>query len=128
MQKWVKTFPDEFWHELARLEGIRYQAKHRPLRWGAYVLKFVYRAMDEDVAAELKKRSPKPQHGKNLHQYLRDWGKDQLHQQLGGVIAIMRQCNDMNEFRARFETVYERKGQGRLGDFDWDALLPAGSQ
>jgi hypothetical protein len=80
------------------------------------------------VAAELKKRSPKPQHGKNLHQYLRDWGKDQLHQQLGGVIAIMRQCNDMNEFRARFETVYERKGQGRLGDFDWDALLPAEQQ
>lgn len=126
MQKWVKTFPDEFWHELARLEGIRYQARHRPLRWGAYVLKFVYRAMDEDVAAELKKRNPNPHHKKNLHQYLRDWGKDQLHQQLGGVIAIMRQCNDMNEFRARFETVYERKGQGRLGDFDWDALLPAG--
>lgn len=37
MQKWVKTFPDEFWHELARLEGIRYQARHRPLRWGNYV-------------------------------------------------------------------------------------------
>lgn len=126
MQKWVKTFPDEFWHELARLEGIRYQARHRPLRWGAYVLKFVYRAMDVDVAAELKKRNPKPHYGQNLHQYLRDYGKDQLHQQLGGVIAIMRQCNDMNEFRARFETVYEKKGQARLGDFDWDKLLPAG--
>lgn len=126
MQKWVKTFPDEFWHELARLEGIRYQARHRPLRWGAYVLKFVYRAMDEDVAAELKKRNPNPRYGQNLHQYLRDWGKDQLHQQLGGVLAIMRQCNDMNEFRARFEQVYERRGQMRFGDFDWDKLLPSG--
>jgi hypothetical protein len=126
MQKWVKTFPDEFWHELARLEGIRYQARHRPLRWGAYVLKFVYQAMDEDVAAELKKRNPNPHYKQNLHQLLRDYGKDQLHQQLGGVLAIMRQCHDMAEFRARFETVYERKGQGRLGQFDWDSLLPAG--
>jgi hypothetical protein len=126
MQKWVKTFPDEFWHELARLEGIRYQARHRPLRWGNYVLKFVYRAMDEDVAAELKKRTPNPHYKQNLHQHLRDFGKDQLQRQLGGVIAIMRQCNDMSEFRARFETVYEKQGQGRLGDFDWDKLLPAG--
>jgi hypothetical protein len=23
MQEWVKTFPEEFWQELARLEGIR---------------------------------------------------------------------------------------------------------
>jgi hypothetical protein len=124
MQKWVKTFPDEFWEELARLEGIRYQARHRPLRWGAYVLKFVYQAMDEDVAAELKKRNPNPRYKRNLHQLLRDYGKDQLHQQLGGVIAIMRECNDMKEFRARFERVFERKDQLRIVDVDWDAMLP----
>lgn len=121
MQTWVKTFPDEFWEELARLEGIRYQARHRPLRWGGYVMKFIYNAIDPDVAAELKKRNPSPHYKSNLHQLLRDFGKDKLHQQLGGVIAIMRECEDMGEFRARFEKVFENRNQLQFADFDWEA-------
>ncbi len=121
MQTWVKTFPDEFWEELARLEGIRYQARHRPLRWGGYVMKFIYNAIDPDVATELKKRNPNPHYKNNLHQLLRDFGKDKLHQQLGGVIAIMRECKDMAEFRGRFEKVFEKKHQLQFMDFDWDA-------
>jgi P63C domain-containing protein len=120
MQDWVKTFPDEFWEELARLEGIRYQARHRPLRWGNYVMKFIYNAIDPDVAAELKRRNPNPSKGKNLHQLLRDHGKDKLHQQLGGVIAIMRECKDMNEFRSRFDRVFAKRNQ-----FEFDLDLAA---
>jgi hypothetical protein len=26
-------FPDDFWYELARLEGVRYSPRNRPLRW-----------------------------------------------------------------------------------------------
>lgn len=111
MQDWVKTFPDEFWEELARLEGIRYQARHRPLRWGGYVMKFIYNAIDPDVAKELKERNPNPHYRENLHQLLRDYGKDKLHQQLGGVIAIMRECKDMAEFRSRFDRVFAKKNQ-----------------
>lgn len=120
MQDWVKTFPDEFWEELARLEGIRYSARHRPLRWGGYVMKFIYNAIDPDVAAELKRRNPKPHHGQNLHQLLRDHGKDKLHQQLGGVIAVMRECRDMNEFRSRFDRVFEKRNQF---EFDLDVAV-----
>lgn len=123
MQTWVKTFPDEFWEELARLEGIRYQARHRPLRWGGYVMKYIYSGIDPDVAAELKKRNPNPHYKQNLHQLLRDYGKDKLHQQLGGVIAIMRECKDMAEFRARFERVFEKKNQLQIDEFDWDVAL-----
>jgi hypothetical protein len=122
MQKWVKTFPDEFWHELARLEGIRYQARHRPLRWGNYVLRFVYSAMDPDVARKLKELQPSPHYGQNLHQHLRDFGRDRLHQQLGGVIAVMRQCSDMAEFRYRFAKVFAPDHQLELFDIDWDTV------
>lgn len=120
MQDWVKTFPDEFWEELARLEGIRYQARHRPLRWGGYVMKFIYNAIDPDVAKELKKRNPNPHYKENLHQLLRDHGKDKLHQQLGGVIAIMRECKDMTEFRSRFDRVFAKRHQIA---FDWDVAV-----
>lgn len=121
MQKWVKTFPDEFWHELARLEGIRYQARHRPLRWGNYVLRFVYNAIDPDVTKVLKERNPNPSHGNNLHQLLKDFGRDKLHQQLGGVIAIMRECKDMAEFRVRFAKVFDKTDQLQL-DIDWASV------
>ena len=33
MQEWARMFPDEFWFELARLEGVHYSPRHRPLRW-----------------------------------------------------------------------------------------------
>lgn len=54
MQKWVKTFPDEFRHELARPGGYSLPGAAPALRWGNYVLRSVYGAMDPDVARELK--------------------------------------------------------------------------
>ena len=35
IQEWAKLFPDDFWHELARLEHTRYSPRSRPLRWGS---------------------------------------------------------------------------------------------
>ena len=54
MQEWVKKFPDEFWFELARLEGIHYSPRSRPLRWGKYVMQFVYDAIDKDIGGKLR--------------------------------------------------------------------------
>ena len=47
-------FPTEFWLELARLEGIRYSPRSRPLRWGKYIMAFVYDAVDSDVGNTLR--------------------------------------------------------------------------
>ena len=58
LQEWAKVFPDEFWLELARLEGIRYSARNRPLRWGKYVMAFVYDAIDKDVGKQLRSKEP----------------------------------------------------------------------
>jgi hypothetical protein len=118
MQEWVKTFPEEFWQELARLEGIRYSPRNRPLRWGKYVMKFVYDSIDPDLGKKLREINPNPQHRRNHHQWLREFGRDRLHQQLGGTIAIMKSCRDMDEFRQRFASVFGRNQQLAL-DFDW---------
>jgi P63C domain-containing protein len=121
MQEWVKTFPEEFWQELARLEGIRYTPKNRPLRWGKYVMRFVYDSIDPDLGKKLREINPSPQHRRNHHQWLREFGRDRLHQQLGGTIAIMKSCKDMDEFRRRFASVFGRDQQLSL-DFDWIEL------
>lgn len=121
MQEWVKVFPDEFWLELARLEGVRYSPRNRPLRWGKYVMAFVYDAIDGDVGKELRKKNPNPHFRKNHHQWLKQHGKESVHRQIGSVIAIMKLCNDMDEFRRKFAKVFAKNQQLVLDglEIDW---------
>lgn len=118
MQEWVRMFPEEFFLELARLEGVHYSPRHRPIRWGQYILDFVYRAVDEDVAKELKSRTPNPHFRENLHQWLRSAGRQKVNDQIQGVIALMRTSDSMPEFKRRFDKAYSRFFQPDL--FDWD--------
>ena len=118
MQEWAKVFPDDFWYELARLEGIHYSPRHRPIRWGKYVMAFVYDAIDADVGKELRKINPEPRHRQNHHQWLKTFGKERVHRQLGGVVAIMKLCADMDEFRDKFKQVF-RKASAQQLSFDW---------
>ncbi len=67
MGEWVKRFPDDFWYELARLEGIRYSQRNSPLRWGKYVMAFVYDAIDR-MSDSGSARSIGTAHGHNHHQ------------------------------------------------------------
>jgi P63C domain len=121
MQEWAKVFPDEFWLELARLEGIRYSPRSRPLRWGKYVMAFVYDAIDGDVGRELRKKNPNPTKGKNHHQWLREYGKEAVHRQIGSVVTIMKLCDDMDDFRKKFARVFAKNQQLVLEglEFDW---------
>jgi hypothetical protein len=109
MQEWVRMFPPEFFEELARLENVRYSPRNRPIRWGRYVLAFVYAAVDKDVARELKRRIPNPQHGKNLHQLLRDYGREKVNAQLYKVIGVMKTCRDMDEFKQKFAHIFKKE-------------------
>ena len=120
MQEWAKTFPDDFWFELARLENTRYSPRHRPLRWGKYVMAFVYDAIDKDVGRELRKLNPTPRHGSNHHQWLQQFGKEKVRDQLQQVIAVMKACDDMDEFRKKFAKVFQGQEQMEF-DFDFDA-------
>lgn len=119
LQEWAKMFPDEFWFQLARLENIHYSARSRPLRWGRYVMAFVYDAMDQDVGKTLREINPDPQYRRYHHQWLREFGRDKVHDQLQQVIAIMKSCDSMPEFRQRFEKVFSKTYQLPLFDFDW---------
>jgi hypothetical protein len=122
MQEWARMFPDEFWLELARLEGTRYSPRNRPLRWGKYVMMFVYDAIDGDVGQKLREINPHPQHGRNHHQWLKDFGREKVNTQIYQVIAIMKLCDDMAEFRKKFDRVYSKAYQLPLGGTDWEEL------
>jgi hypothetical protein len=123
MQEWAKMFPDEFWFELARLEGTHYSAKHRPLRWGKYVMAFVYDSVDGDVGKELRTINPNPAFRHNHHQWLKQHGKDAVRLQIGKVIGVMRTCADMGEFNRKFANVFKKSPlQLDFEDMHWGML------
>jgi hypothetical protein len=107
LQEWVRMFPEDFFIQLARLENVHYSPKSRPIRWGKYVLAFVYAAVDKDVAKALKERIPNPQHGQNLHQLLKEYGKEKVIAQIYQVLGIMKTCKDMDEFKQKFDYIFK---------------------
>lgn len=108
MQEWARMFPEEFWHELARLEGVRYSAHNRPLRWGKYVMMFVYDAIDPDVGRTLREKNPDPHFLQNHHQWLKKFGREKVRDQIMQVIPIMKLCMNIKEFKQKFAYVFKR--------------------
>ena len=104
-------FPDEFWFELARLEGVHYSPRSRPLRWGKYEVMFVYDAIDEDIGKELRKKNPDPRYLQNHHQRLKKFGRDKVHDQITKVVTIMKLCEGMDEFRKKSAKLFNRSSQ-----------------
>jgi hypothetical protein len=117
LQDWAKMFPDDFWYELARLEGVRYSPRSRPLRWGRYVMAFVYDAVDQDVGKRLREVNPDPHYKQNHHQWLKEFGRDKVHDQITKVVTIMKLCNTMQEFTEKFSKVF-KKASPQLS-FEW---------
>lgn len=119
LQDWALMFPEEFWLELARLEGVHYSPRSRPLRWGKYIMLFVYDAIDGDVGKELRKKNPEPRFLRNHHQWLKKFGRDKVHDQIERVITIMKLCNNMDDFREKFARVFN-KSPIQLSLFDFE--------
>ncbi|HEY5856030.1 MAG TPA: P63C domain-containing protein [Aldersonia sp.] len=119
MAEWAQMFPPEFWMELARLEGVEYSPRNRPIRWGKYIMMFVYDAVDPDVGKELRKINPDPHFRRNHHQWLKQHGREKVNNQVQRVIAIMKLCDDMTDFRKKFAKVFQK---GPLQLELWDEL------
>jgi P63C domain len=120
LQEWARMFPQEFWLELARIEGVHYSPRSRPLRWGKYIMMFVYDAIDGDIGQELRRKNPSPHFLKNHHQWLKKFGRDKVHDQIERVITIMKLCENMNEFRQKFDRVFKKSPiQISFDDIGW---------
>jgi hypothetical protein len=122
LQDWALMFPHEFWFELARLEGIHYSPRSRPLRWGKYIMAFVYDAVDGDVGKELRKKNPDPHFKQNHHQWLKEFGKQKVHDQIERVITIMKLCDNMDDFKQKFSRVFKKTAVSDQLNFDWAGM------
>jgi hypothetical protein len=123
LQEWALMFPQEFWFELARLEGVHYSPRSRPLRWGKYIMAFVYDAIDGngEVGKELRRINPDPHFKQNHHQWLKDFGRSKVHDQVERVTTIMKLCDDMEDFKKKFARVFKKSIIDPQMSFTWES-------
>lgn len=98
--KWVKTFPDEFYHHIFRLKGWKPLdiANRRPLIFGKITNDLVYERLEPNVLEHLKKNTPKDDKGRLKYKYFQrlteDIGHPRLREHLASEITIMRGFED----------------------------------
>lgn len=101
LREWMKIFPREFFDQLYRLEGriAPVPPKPYPLRFGRYIMNFVYDTMDLEVANWLRKNNPKPAGEKHHHQWFTDFGYEKFGRHLMSILGIMKASTSMENFR-----------------------------
>lgn len=108
LQKWVKTFPAQFYKEMFRLRGLPYNGKCRkPQYIGHLTNDLVYVRVAPGVLAELRRKNPADERGRRKarhHQWLtRDLGHPKLLEHLAAVTALMRASDGWDQFYAMLE-------------------------
>ena len=81
---------------------------------------FVSDAVDSDVGKWLRENNPNPHFLKNHHQWLKKFGRNKVHDQIMQVIAVMRMCRDLEEFRRSIAKVFKKTPlQMTFDDINW---------
>ncbi|XVV14380.1 P63C domain-containing protein [Actinoplanes sp. CA-131856] len=112
LRPWLKTFPDEFFREIYRLQGWEYKpgtSKRTPYV-GKLVNKYVYEALPNGVLDELRRKNPKTEKGYRRHRHFQfltaDTGHPHLDKQISTVTTLMRIARNKHEFEDMFERAF----------------------
>lgn len=110
LRPWIKTFPDEFFEEIYRLQGWEYKpgtSKRTPYV-GKLVNKYIYEQLPDGVLTELQRRNPRTEQGYRAHKHHQlvtiDTGSKHLDRQISTVTTLMR----ISKSKAEFERIFER--------------------
>jgi hypothetical protein len=109
---WIKTFPDDFFKEIYRLQGWEYRpgtSKRTPYV-GKLVNKYVYEQLPPGVLEELREINPRQANGyrrRKHHQHLTaDTGNSHLDRQISHVTMLLRIAKNRHEFEDLFERAF----------------------
>ena len=123
LQPWTKTFPFEFYQQIARLKGwpSSYALK-RPSVIGRYTNDIVYDRLPEGVLDELRRKNPTVKPGQRRHRHHQwltgDVGHPKLRDHLIGVLALMRAAPNWDVFKRTLVRSYKKRNE--------DVPLPLG--
>jgi hypothetical protein len=110
---WQKTFPDEFYIQIFRLNGWSFSAegiKKRPGVVGTWTNNLIYKQLPPGVLEELKSKTPKSESGNYTARFFQsltpNLGNSHLQNQLVSVVTLMKISRDWNDFLSKFNQIY----------------------
>lgn len=109
LQPYVKKFPVEYYEELFRLRGLRFDpaSVKRPPYFGHLTNDVIYRRLAPGVWRELKSKVKKNSEGKPTHHLHRmlttDVGDPRLHDLITKVTTIMQLSNKWSDFKVKLD-------------------------
>ncbi|MGB8391932.1 P63C domain-containing protein [Mycobacterium sp.] len=112
LRPWVKTFPDDFFREIYRLQGWEYKSgtSRRTPYVGHLINKYVYEQLPPHVLDELRRRNPRNASGNRSYKHFQfltaDTGNPHLNQQISTVTTLLRIARDKNDFEDLFERAF----------------------
>lgn len=111
-RKWLKTFPDEFFEQIYRLQGWEYRpgnSKRTPYV-GKLINRYVYEQLPENVLEELQILNPRDGKGRRRRKHFQhltaDTGSPHLDKQISTVTTLMRVATTKQEFEDLFERAF----------------------
>jgi hypothetical protein len=116
LRPWVSTFPPEFYEQMFRLRGWRFDpmSLKRPILAGNLTDNVVYKRLAPGVRDELRRMVPRKDNGKlatALHRGLtEDFGHPKLREHLIGVTALMKASQNWTSFKDLLDRVYPKYG------------------
>ena len=111
LRKWVKTFPVDFYKEMFRLRGWKFDANSqaKPALVGKLTNDVVYSRLAPGILDELKRSTPRDDHGRLKHHYHRrlteDVGHPKLLAHLTAATAVMKLSADWRDFKGKLDIV-----------------------
>ena len=84
------------------------------------VLAFVYDAVDGYIGKKLRAINPDPHFQQNHHQWLKEFGRQKVHDRIERVVTIMKLCDDMEDFKREFARVFKKTAIAEQMSFAWD--------
>lgn len=112
---WAKRFPDEFYKEMFRLRGWKWNPASvaRPSVVGKYTNDLVYERLAPQILEELEKKNPKNESGNRTnrhHQWLTDdIGNPALTQHIHAVMGFMRAASKWDDFYRLVQRAFPKK-------------------
>ena len=117
-QKWALTFPIDFYREIYRLRGWKFEPWNtkRPSVIAAWTDDFVYDRLAPKLTEELRTKNPTSEAtGRRSHKHHQwfnpDRGHPKLKEHIAGVVALLRASDDWNSFKRALNRVYPRWGE-----------------
>ena len=113
MQSWTKTFPIDFYKEIFRMKGWSLNPRsQRPSVLGHYTNDIVYARLAPGVLDKLQTINPTLPTGRRAtlhHQWFTtDIGHPKLKEHVAGVVALMKDSDDWEEFQAKLDRVFPK--------------------